>query len=140
MIRPLRSAHRGLFGFLALALPALLLASLAVRREPPRVELPVELEPQGPWTWPATARAQDGGEEPRGEWLLYWCAEFPRDGRLPADAVLQGALPVGARPEPPPDGRVALLYDLVEGRLVEPTRAPLPGASGAASGSGENPR
>lgn len=133
MIRAQRRAHRALFGGLALLVPGVLAAALAVR--PPRAG--GEGEPAAAADVPARgvrARLEAGAlrvalgrdwNEP--DVLAYACAAAPADEALPRDARLLGALAPDARLPWPADARWLVLYSLAHQRVVaalEPAEAP----------------
>ena len=118
MIRPLRRVHRALFALLALALPALLVAGLALRPEVVALErLPRALQ--------SAASASDarwgGAEREVADALTYWSPTAARPGQaLPAQAIWHGSRPgspdalAAARPQT----GYLLLYSLATREVV----------------------
>jgi hypothetical protein len=89
MIQPLRRAHQWIMTGLALVLPAIFLAGLAVRR--PSLPLSESL--------PGRVSAENTSEELRSfqkvlapDLLVYWARIAPSDATLPRDARLLGSL------------------------------------------------
>lgn len=108
MIRPLRRVHRGVFVVLAAALPAFLVAAIRGRHPQAVQELPEVFLPVAPSLYLA-------GED----WLVYWVEGPPAgEGVLPAGAQLVGTRRSGALALDPPPGVTAVVYSLLEGRVV----------------------
>ena len=146
MIAPLRARHRATWLVLALAIPSLFVASIAVRPEWPEddVDDPRRLPGNGYRVLGGSATIAEAALSVRVESnelvieqldgptvpdpLLYWTSTVPAAGDgLPDDAIFLGA--VGGRPrrvEPPDVASGALvLYSGAHGRRVAALPLPL---------------
>jgi hypothetical protein len=160
VIRPLRVLHRRAVIVLAVALPVLFALGLAARRGPrteappaallpPPAAEPVHATDLGA-LWPDFAVGAELGTDPADpgrlllrlipgapveapDLLVYWAAAPAAAGRLPADAVLLGAL-AGTAPAsyPLPAGAAhggrLILYSLGWGRLLATAPLKRPGS------------
>lgn len=141
MIRPLRKLHRFTFYILAVLLPVIFIAGLAVRRPiPPSPSQPVvdqtgaARSASGEAGAPAASGEEaidlnelraSGAPDP----LIYWSREQPQGDQLSQDAVLlgalsnlQGASSVRPRDLLPPAARESdgylIIYSLANRRIV----------------------
>ncbi len=161
MNRDLRRRHRFAFGFLALALPAGLVAGLAVRSDPPAAGQQPEfdsslsgrvlLESSELWgRLPLNTRISDPGggltvelaprrSLRRPALLLYWSAAASDSGRLPADSRLLGAFAgthlqaFGLPREAAQVGGRLILYSLGHQEIVASARIPPQAEGGGGS-------
>jgi hypothetical protein len=117
MIQPLRSAHQWIMGGLALALPTIFVAGLAVRQPSP----PVSASFPGRRVWagniPGELRSFHKALVP--DLLVYWAQSVPSDATLPPDARLLGSLHGAQDLDAPPfPGGYLLAYSLPDRRVV----------------------
>lgn len=133
MIRAQRRAHRALFAALALLVPGVLAAALAVR--PPRAggERALAAAAEAPadgvraWLEAGALRVALGRDWNEPDVLAYACAAAPEDDALPRDARLLGSIAPGARLAWPSGARWLVLYSLAHQRVVgaeQPAEAP----------------
>ncbi len=127
MIAPLRRAHLASALFLAVSLPAVLMAAFSARRlAGSDVQLPEELRPPSERALESRSVESSGiwspspvsGDAWQADVLLYWSSTAPRGEELPAQARLVGSLRPGVALPATPPGQVAIAYGLARGEVL----------------------
>lgn len=117
MIQPLRRAHQWIMAGLALVLPTIFVAGLAVRQpSPPRSE---SLPGRRPSAGNISEAMRSFQKVLAPDLLVYWARAIPSDATLPPDARLLGSLHgTEGLDLSPVSGGYLLAYSLPNRRVV----------------------